>query len=55
MDGYQLVTQIAQAPLANVVDPNYSATVKIAKSLLPPAGAYGGIHATLRQTTAALR
>jgi hypothetical protein len=32
MDGYQLVTQAAQAPLANVVDPNYSATVKIAKA-----------------------
>jgi acetamidase/formamidase len=55
MDAYQLVTQIARAPLANVVDPNYSAMVKIAKGLLPPAQVYGGIHANLREVAAALR
>jgi acetamidase/formamidase len=48
MDAYQLVSQIAQAPIANVVDANYSVVVKAAKSLLPAADAFGGIHADLR-------
>lgn len=48
MDAYQLVTQISEAPVANVVDTNYSVVVKIAKSLLPSAQAFDGIHADLR-------
>jgi acetamidase/formamidase len=48
MDAYQLVSQISQTPVANVVDANYSIVVKAAKSLLPPADAFGGIHADLR-------
>ena len=48
MDAYQLCSQISQAPIANVVDANYSVVVKAAKTLLPPAEAYDGIHAELR-------
>lgn len=49
MDAYQLLTQIALVPVANVVDTNYSVMTKVAKSLLPSAAAFGGIHADLRQ------
>ena len=35
MDGYQLLSQITEVPIANVVDANYSAVVKARKSLLP--------------------
>ena len=48
MDAYQLVSQIAQVPVANVVDANYSVVVKAAKSLLPAADAFNGMHAELR-------
>ena len=48
MDAYQLLSQIAQVPVANVVDANYSVVVKAPKSLLPAVEAFGGIHAELR-------
>jgi acetamidase/formamidase len=48
MDGYQVVSQLAKAPIANVVDANYSSVVKVAKSLLPAANPYGGMHQHLR-------
>ena len=48
LDAYQLLTQISESPLANVVDTNYSAITKVAKSLLPAGSAYGGLHAHLR-------
>jgi acetamidase/formamidase len=48
MDAYQLVSQVARVPVANVVDANYSVVVKTPKSVLPAAVAYGGIHADLR-------
>jgi len=48
MDAYQLCSQITQAPIANVVDANYSVVVKAAKNLLPAADAFGGVHADLR-------
>ena len=54
MDAYQLCSQIAQAPIANVVDANYSVVVKAAKALLPAADAFGGIHAELRARARAL-
>ncbi|MGH3424445.1 MAG: acetamidase/formamidase family protein, partial [Nocardioidaceae bacterium] len=54
MDAYQLLTQIAQVPVANVVDANYSVVVKAAKDLLPPAQAYGGLHRDLRARALAL-
>jgi len=48
MDAYQLCSQITQAPIANVVDANYSVVVKAAKDLLPATEAFGGMHAELR-------
>jgi acetamidase/formamidase len=53
LDAYQLLTQISQAPLANVVDANYSAVTKVPKRLLPPAEAYQGMHRYLREQAAA--
>jgi hypothetical protein len=49
-----LLTQIAQNPIANVVDVNYSAVTKIDKRLLPASTAYGGMHAELRSAGKAL-
>jgi acetamidase/formamidase len=54
MDGYQLLSQITEVPIANVVDANYSAVVKARKSLLPTAQAFGGLHDDLRQRAATL-
>jgi acetamidase/formamidase len=48
LDAYQLITQIAEVPVANVVDANYSVVVKVAKSLLPPVDAFDGLHRELR-------
>ena len=48
MDAYQLCSQVAEVPIANVVDANYSVAVKAAKHLLPQASAFDGIHADLR-------
>ena len=55
LDGYQLLSQLAETPIANVVDANYSVVVKARKALLPPATAYDGIHADLAARAAALR
>ncbi len=54
LDAYQLLSQITRAPIANVVDANFSAAVKAPKRLLPPAQAYDGLHAHLRSLAAAL-
>jgi acetamidase/formamidase len=54
MDGYQLLSQVAEAPIANVCDANYSVVVKVAKSLLPRATAFDGVHDDLRRRGAAL-
>jgi acetamidase/formamidase len=55
MDAYQLLTQISKSPIANMVDPNFSAVIKVAKGLLPPVQAYGGIHRHLRELAATVR
>jgi acetamidase/formamidase len=52
LDAYQLLSQTSQAPLANVVDANYSSVTKVAKALLPPAVACGGMHRDLRDRAA---
>jgi acetamidase/formamidase len=52
LDAYQLLTQISEAPLANVVDVNYSAVTKVPKALLPRADAYSGMHRHLREAAA---
>jgi acetamidase/formamidase len=49
LDAYQLLSQISLAPIANVVDTNFSVVTKVAKGLLPAASAYGGLHARLRE------
>jgi acetamidase/formamidase len=54
MDAYQLSSQLVEAPVSNVVDANYSVTVKAAKALLPAAAAYGGLHRELRARAAEL-
>src|SRR3954470_8523743 len=47
MDAYQLCSQVAEVPVANVVDANYSVVVKAPKALLPHVDAFDGIHADL--------
>jgi len=54
LDAYQLLTQVSLAPLANVVDTNYSAVTKVAKALLPRVSPYDGLHAELRSRAAGL-
>jgi acetamidase/formamidase len=49
LDGYQLVTQASETPVANVVDPNYTFVSKIRKEYLPARVVYGGVHRRLRE------
>jgi acetamidase/formamidase len=49
LDAYQLVTQVAETPVANVCDPNYTVVTKVQKKYLPAAAVYGGIHQHLRE------
>jgi hypothetical protein len=44
----ELLSQLSEAPLANVVDVNYSALSEVAKEYLPPIAAYDGMHRHLR-------
>ena len=53
MDAYQLLSQTAESPIANVVDPNYSVVVKVRKSLFPAVHAFDGLHRDLRARTGA--
>jgi amidase len=47
-DAYQLVSQVAQANLTQIVDPNYTIVAKFPKKYLPSGmKAYGGIHESL--------
>ena len=50
MDAYQLVTQAAQTPIANVVDTNYTVVAKVKKEYLPGIHPMGGMHERLRAT-----
>ena len=47
MDAYQLLSQVAEAPIANVVDPNYSVVVKVRKSYFTTGQAFDGMHLSL--------
>jgi amidase len=47
MDAYQLVSQAAQTPVANVVDTNYTVVAKVKKEYLPGVSALGGVHQRL--------
>ena len=48
MDAYQLVSQTALTPIANVVDTNYTVVAKVAKSFLNGARVMDGMHERLR-------
>jgi acetamidase/formamidase len=48
MDAYQLVSQIAESPIANVVDTTYTAVCKVTKDLIGDPVAMGGVHQRLR-------
>ncbi|HEX9066030.1 MAG TPA: acetamidase/formamidase family protein [Streptosporangiaceae bacterium] len=49
MDAYQLVSQAVLAPLANVVDVNYTSVAKMPKRYLPGDAVMGGAHARLTE------
>ena len=49
LDSYQLLSQITKAPIANVVDANFSVVIKAAKDLVPHASAFAGMHASLKE------
>ncbi len=55
IDGYQLVTQASESPIANVCDPNYTVVAKIRKAHLPRHDAYAGAHGRLREMSSAYR
>jgi acetamidase/formamidase len=55
LDAYQLLTQGAETPIANVVDPNYTVVTKLRKAYLPSGDAYGGAHTRLKEMGAAYR
>ncbi len=52
IDAYQLLSQVGQAPVGNVCDPNYTMTAKVDKRYLEGAHVYQGAHQRLRQTAA---
>lgn len=49
LDSYQLVSQAALTPVANVVDPNYTVVAKLPKAVLHGASVMGGTHDRLRR------
>jgi acetamidase/formamidase len=53
LDAYQLLTQAAETPIANVVDPNYTVVTKLRKAYLPSGEAYRGAHSRLKEMAAA--
>lgn len=52
MDAYQLVSQIALTPIANVCDTVYTVVCKVPKAMLGDVSAFSGIHADLRARVA---
>jgi len=55
LDAYQLLTQIAESPVANVCHPNYTFITKVRKQFLPQVAPYGALHRQLRERAAAYR
>jgi acetamidase/formamidase len=50
LDAYQYLSQSAEAPLANVVDTNYTSVAKVRKDWLPGHGTImNGVHGRLRE------
>lgn len=52
IDAYQLVSQAALTPIANVVDTNYTVVCKVPKVVLGPVQPMGGVHDRLRRMAA---
>jgi amidase len=52
LDAYQLVSQVGEAPVANVCDPNYTFVAAFPKRYLPGVETYGGVHGRLREKAA---
>ena len=52
LDAYQLVSQVALTPIAQVVDTDYTVVAKLPKSLLRGTAALGGVHERLRRGAA---
>jgi acetamidase/formamidase len=48
LDAYQLLSQAGQAPVGNVVDPNYVMAATISTDYLITRGAYDNAHTRLR-------
>jgi acetamidase/formamidase len=55
LDAYQLLSQVVEAPLANVVDTNYTSVAKVAKQFLPSVAVYDDAHPRLRELAAGYR
>ena len=55
LDAYQFLTQVAESPVANVCDPNYTFVTKVSKRYLPRGDTYQGMHGRLKETAAAYR
>jgi hypothetical protein len=56
LDAYQFLSQAVEAPLANVVDTNYTSIAKLRKDWLPGAAASAvmhGMHDHLREVARA--
>lgn len=51
LDAYQLVSQAALTPIANVVDTNYTVVAKLPKQVLNGASAMRGVHGRLRRVS----
>jgi acetamidase/formamidase len=52
IDAYQLVSQTALTPIANVVDTNYTVVCKVPKAILGRVHPMNGMHATMRKLSA---
>jgi hypothetical protein len=56
LDAYQFISQSVEAPLANVVDANYTSVAKLRKGWLPArSDAMRGSHDRLREIARAYR
>jgi amidase len=55
LDAYQLLSQVVEAPIANVVDTNYTSVAKVLKTYLPAVPVYGAAHSRLRELAATYR
>jgi acetamidase/formamidase len=54
LDAYQFISQAVEAPLANVVDTNYTSVAKLRKDWLPARGeTMRGAHAQLKEVARA--